>query len=266
MRFIEKLERKYSKFAIHNITYYIVFGIAAVFVLGLMSKDLYRLLEFDRSLILQGQVWRLLTFTLVAPISANPIFIIFALLLYFTIGNSLEQTWGAFKFNLYILIGALATLIVGFVFNLGIDASYIYTSVFLAFATVYPEFTVRIYFILPVKMKWLGWISGGFLIFAFIFSGVFTKLVIGAGIINYLVFFWPNILVFIKRNTTGRAKKQAYKKNFPAKGQVIKVGFHKCSVCGKTEVNHPELEFRYCSKCSELKEYCSDHLFDHEHQ
>lgn len=274
MKWINQLERKYGKYAIHNLTLYVIFGFAVVYILGMLAPELYAMLTFNRTLILQGQVWRVFTFALTGAAGIHPIFIIFVLMFYYNIGNSLERAWGAFKFNIYILIGCILTLILGFVFNMGIHASYVYTSIFLAFATMFPEFTVRIYFVLPVKMKWLGWISGGILIITFLTGGLGVKLMVFAGVLNYVLFFWQAIINFFKRNTTQKARKNQYKqaaaprpnKRSGAKGQVIKVSFHKCEVCGKTEIDDPEMEFRYCSKCSDSKEYCMDHLFDHEHK
>lgn len=274
MKWINQLERKYGKYAIQNLTLYVIFGFAAVYILGWIAPELYSMLTFNRTLILQGQVWRIFTFTLTGASGISPIFIIFVLLFYYNIGNSLERAWGAFKFNIYILIGCLLTLGLGFAFNMSISASYVYTSIFLAFATMFPEFTVRIYFILPVKMKWLGWISAAFLGLTFLTGTLGIQLMVFAGVLNYVLFFWSTIKGFFKKNTSGRARKNQFKQaatprprnRSGKKGEVIKVSFHKCEVCGKTELDDPEMEFRYCSKCTDGKEYCMDHLFDHEHK
>lgn len=275
MRWLDKLERKYHKYAIHNLMQYIVGGMAVVFVLSYLNHGIIDILGFSPKLIMQGQVWRLFTF-IFAPTTTG-IWIIFALLILFFYGRILEQYWGAFKFNMYILIGSLGTIVASFI----LEALYgvpipltnfnMSMTLLLAAAQVAPDYEIRIYFVLPVKLKYLGYIYMALLSFQFLFGGIDTKVVVLFGVLNFLIFFGPGL--FSKRKNAARKKqfKQANKPrpratNRPKNGEVIQVAFHCCEVCGKTEVDDPTLEFRFCSKCAGRHEYCSDHIFDHEHK
>lgn len=279
MKFINKLERKFGKYAIHNLMYYIIilYGIGVI-VKFIMPPGFYsQYLSLKASAILSGQIWRIVTF-LIQPPDSSIFFVIFALYLYYMIGTELERRWGAFRFNLYFFTGVLAHIIVAVVlylltgYDFTFNTSYLNLSLFFAFAAVYPDIQFLLFFIIPVKVKYLAWINGA--LFAYeIFRGVgaaityrnplflITPISAILSILNFLFFF------FATRNYSRMSPKDIYRKRV-YKQQVNKarnVTKHKCAICGRTEEDGDHLEFRFCSKCDGNYEYCQDHLFTHTH-
>ncbi len=285
MKWLDKLDRKYHKYAIPNLIQYIVGGMAIVFVFGQMNSGIFSALYFSPALVLQGEIWRVLTFLFV-PRTDSFIWILFSLLFTYFIGRSLEQYWGTFKFNMYYFIGALGTIVAAFIIELLLGPAgyftnyYLNMSLFLALATVAPDYEIRIYMILPVKLKYLGFIYGGLLgiqLIGALFTGnIATVVTIVISLANYFLFFGPGLLnkrkQTYRRQQYSQASKQKPKSRPQNKGtkatngQVIQVAFHCCEVCGKTEVDDPNLEFRYCSKCEGRHEYCTEHILNHEHK
>lgn len=269
MKFIYKLERKFSKYAIPNLMMYIIFGQAIIFLLSMFNPNLYYNFMFSWSHILQGEIWRLVTFIFI-PDTMSPIWFMITALVYYSIGSNLERTWGTFNFNFYYFISIIGTIIVAAIFNIpGAIATYVNLSLFLSFATLVPDATFYIYFVIPVKAKYM-------LIFYFIIlgsaaftGGIESFALIAASLLGYFFFFG---LPALKRGRV-RQKAAPAQRNFQqARREIekgskdpIKVAFHKCTVCGKTEVDDPEMDFRYCSKCNGHHEYCMDHLKDHTH-
>ena len=189
-RWLARLERRFGRYAPHNLTFWIVGLSGFTFAILFVKPSALELLVLDPAAVMRGEVWRLVTFLFLpwGPATGPwAIFTIFALLFLYTIGTSLEAEWGAFRFDVYYLIGALGTivssLLVGPVTN-----EYLNLSLLLAFATSFPEYEVLL-FILPVKVKWLGVLSGGFLAWSFITGGLHVKAGIAAAITNYLLFF-----------------------------------------------------------------------------
>jgi hypothetical protein len=262
LNFLNKMERKFGRYAIKNLMMYIIALNAFVFILtlsdpeGVMLNKLMLVPEY----VLQGEVWRLFTFIFIPP-STNMVFIFFVLYFYYLIGSGLEHEWGSFKFNVYYLLGMFGTMLAAFISKKGDSGLYLNMSLFLAFAYIYPEYEVLLFFFLPVKMKILGWIDVVILTFTFFTSGVSIKLAILAAFINFGVFFGKEIYLHIvnrnkvysnrKKHSTHVAKKDYY---------------HRCTVCGRTEKDDKNLEFRYCSGCEGHYEYCMEHLKDHQHK
>ena len=282
MNFLDKLERRFGRFAIPNIIRTILMGQAIVLFASFISgQSLSPYLWFDKSLILSGEFWRLFTFILV-PDSTDVFMFMLFVLIYSSLGTSLEQMLGTFRMNVYYFTSIIAVIIVAFVFNLpGFVplTMYINMSLFLAFASLVPDATFLLYFIIPFKAKYLL-VFYFFLIGMDIFSGGFnfpTFIFILASLLGYIFIIAIPLLKgqHLKlRGTTGqRAFKQAQKQGsvpsakrpMTEKKEPIKVAFHRCHVCGKTELDDPEMEFRYCSKCNGDFEYCMDHLKDHTH-
>lgn len=272
MNFLYKLERKWGKYAIPNLMRYILMGQAFFFLVQYImpSRPIWEFLLFDRDLILSGQVWRLFSFVFF-PDSTSPLWFILFLMVYASISSQLEQAWGSFNFNVYYFVSCIAAVIVGFIFDIQNFplAYYVHLSLFLSFATLVPDATFMIYFILPVKAKYL-------LVFYFIILGttalsggipIFALII--ASLLGYLLFFGMPLLrrkQTLKKGKSGqRAFKQAKRELDYEKRSPIKVAFHKCTVCGVTEVDNPDMEFRYCSKCNGHYEYCMDHLHNHTH-
>ena len=269
VKFMDKLERKLGKYAIRNLMLYIILGNIAVYLLCMFNTNLVSYLYLDPEAVLSGQVWRLITFLFIPPSISYSQFFLVALSLYFYyfIGKMLENQWGAFRFNVFYLIGAVDTIVVSLIFNFSVvGASYLNESLFLAFATLFPNMQVLLFFFIPIKVKWMGIFVAALMIFQFFAGGWAIKLMILASFLNYILFFWPVLWDKIKY---GRRREQYFKKvNFKngSGGKIIQdVAFHRCCICGKTEKDDPNMQFRYCSQCDGSREYCMDHLYDHVH-
>lgn len=259
LKWLNNLERKYGRYAINGLMKYIVAANLAVFLLEIINPGLEANLMLIPGAVMAGQVWRLITFILIPP-ATSAFWILFTLYFYFIIGMGLEQAWGSFKFNIYYLVGMIATIIVSLVGGSPATGVFINLTLFLAFASIYPNHEVLLFFILPVKVKYLGILNAVLLAQQFIMGGVGIKLMILASLANYFIFFGKDFIELFK--TQKKVKKNK------AKFKVIEMKDyvrHRCTVCGITERDDPNMEFRYCSKCSGHKEYCMNHLKDHEH-
>ncbi|MBR6521077.1 MAG: rhomboid family intramembrane serine protease [Oscillospiraceae bacterium] len=281
---IDRFCAKHPNFGIRNLMLFIVIGNIIVFLFSMMDKSGYFLsyLLFNPQLILKGQVWRLLTFVFV-PESTNLIMLAITLYFYYFIGNTLERQWGTAKFTLYYICGIICTvvygMIVGLLGNVGyfaMGSSYINLSMFFVFATFFPESRVLLFFFIPIKIKWLAYLNA-----AYFALGVISYLMVGnvllalvpiIAILNYFIFCGDMLLDSIsslrrrsnrRRNSNvvdfKKAAKQAYSET------QIKGYTRKCSVCGRTDTDYPDLEFRYCSRCEGYHCFCEDHIGNHIH-
>lgn len=281
--------RKHPGLGIPNLMKIVVFGTVIVYLLDLFLSILSpglrvsSYLSFQPYYIIHGlQIWRLVTFVFV-PLNTNPVLVLVSLYFYWFIGNTLESEWGSVKFTAFYGVGYLLNLAAGLLLALFFggfsfpavtaDVTYLNLSLFFAFATLFPDVRFLLFFIIPVKAKWLGWIDAAFFLLAVAGSLVVLNFV-GAilpliSILNYVLFFWSDIAEFTGR-TTRRVKhktsrqtinfKQAAREQQQHKGYI-----HKCAVCGKTDTDYPDEEFRYCSKCNGYYCYCSEHIGNHVH-
>ena len=267
MNFLDKMERKYGKYAIKNLPAIIVALYAAGYIISALMPELLSYLTLSPYLILHGQVWRVISWVLVPPGSLD-LFTIIMLYFYFSLGRTLEYTWGAFRFNVYIFSGIIFTVIGAFLlYFMGgsgyFSTYYINMSIFLAFAITYPDMEVLLYFLIPIKMKWMGVVYGFFIVLSLIQGSWADRISIVMSLLNFLIFF------VMSRNLKRYSPKEVHRRN-EFKRSVRKVQpkqgtRHKCAVCGRTEKDGDHLEFRYCSKCDGNYEYCQDHLFTHQH-
>lgn len=261
MNWLDKLDRKFGRYSIPNLMTYIVIFNAVVYVLnfivpgGLLTSKLTLVPWF----VLHGEVWRIVTFILIPP-NSSPIFIFFALYFYYMVGDGLEQEWGSFRFNIYYLFGMIATIAASFITSMPMTATYLNLSLFLAFARIYPDFEILLFFFIPIKVKYLGWFNWAIIVYSIVFMPLDGKVAAAASVVNFLVFFGREIL----GNTRSRKKVHDNRKRFSSK-VIDDIAFHRCTVCGITEKDDPKMEFRYCSKCDGDHEYCMVHLKDHEH-
>lgn len=263
MKLWDILERKFGKFYIKNLMMYIILFNALIYIMMYTSdgKGSVLNLVLVPDLVLKGEIWRLITFIFIPPM-ASPLFIVFTLYFYYLAGSSLERELGGFKFNIYYLIGVLSTIIISFLTKTPATAAYINLSLFLAFAKVDPNFQLLFLFIIPVKVKHLAMLNWVLIIWNLITANSMGgKLLVLAPIINYLIFFGKDIV----KGTVSTSKNHYRKKSFESKMK-IPTFRHKCEVCGITEVDDPNMEFRYCSKCSGNKCYCINHIKNHEHK
>ena len=271
---LDKMERRFGRYAIRNLTMYLLAGYAIGYLLSFTMPQLLTYFTLEPALILKGQVWRLLSWVIIPP-NDNIIFVIFMMLLYYSLGNTLESYWGAFRYNVYIFSGILFTVIGAFIVNGLIggvtgfgslySTYYINMSIFLACASIMPDYQLLLYGIIPIKMKWLAILDVVLLAVDAVQGGLIIRIVIIASLLNFIIFFFCN------RNLRGHSPKQAVRrKKFQKQisrpqNQYAGGAKHRCAVCGRTELDDPTLEFRYCSKCNGNYEYCQDHLFTHEH-
>lgn len=271
MNFFRKLEYKFGKYAIHNLMYYIILLYGAGIVMSLMNPYFYPMyLSLNAEAILHGQVWRLVTF-LICPPSSGIFFNLIAMFLYYSLGTTLERTWGAFRFNVYFIMGILGHIVAAFLIYFITGASYplstyyLNNSLFLAFAVTFPEMQFYLMGILPIKAKWLGIFYGLTFLYEFVAGSIVSRIGIGLSLLNFVIFF--GLTRNLKSISPKELKrKQNFKENTKkAEIQKIKLSHHKCALCGRTDEDDKGLEFRYCSKCEGGLEYCMDHLYTHKH-
>ena len=265
MNFLNKLERKYGRFSIPNLMLFIIMGNIIVYIAQfLLGLPIIEWIYFDPAYIMQGQIWRIISWIFI-PISSSPIWFIFAILLYYSIGRELEYQWGTFKFNVYYLLGIIFNIIAFFISggNMIITATYMNLSLFLAYAVLFPDVQFALYGIIPIKVKYLAALDIAFLLVNLIRGTTSTRILIIVSLLNFLLFFGSTLMRGRRTSTQKQFKKH---KRELKQGAPIKVAFHKCAVCGKTELTDPEAEFRYCSSCNGNYEYCMEHLHNHEHK
>jgi hypothetical protein len=258
---LNKLERIFGRFAVPNLSLYLVAGQVAVFIFvwfGKITIDPFLLIP---AYVLQGQLWRVLTFLLVPP-PVSWVFIAFSWWIFYLMGTALEDYWGVFRYNLFLFIGWVLTLGAALL-TPEVPATNLFVagSVFLAFAYLNPDFELVLFFILPVKVKWLALLTWvGYAVMFFRGEGS-TRCQVLATVGNFLIFFGRDIFLSARlhrRRMTGAAKSFGRSSTEPE-------ARHCCRICGKTELTHPQLDFRYCSKCAGEQCYCSEHIFNHEH-
>lgn len=193
MNWLSKLERRYGRFCIPNLITLIVAGQIVVYAVELFV-DQY--ITYDLMLLRQGllagQIWRLITFIFV-PFSSGSI-LSFVIGTYFTwfIGSSLEREWGDFRFNLYILLGMVGAVLA--CLATGYASTYCLSlSLFLAFALLYPEMQVLLFFVIPVRVKYLGMVAGAIWVLSFLATGWMGKLNYLLCMLGFIVFFGPQV-------------------------------------------------------------------------
>ena len=299
---MKNLRRKFDRYCfmnrnkgIPNLMLYICLGSGLVYLMSMMNGGsvLYDLLSFDKGKILQGQVWRLFTYIFTYNIGSNPILVIIGLVCFYSLARAIENAWGTFRFNLFYLTGVILmdifamicspawngqlvaeSDIIAYMFH-GFYSSrmayYLHMTMLIGFATMYPDTRFLIFFIIPVK----AWILGllylvinaiemfNLIYPSFLFPHCLFPLV---GFANYILFYGSDVKNLIPLSWRIKAKRKAQKPTgtIPFR-PAEKPHTHKCSVCGRTDVTNPELEFRYCSRCSGYHCYCQDHINDHSH-
>ena len=280
---VQRFCAAHPRFGIPNLMRVIVIGNVAVYVLMLLTQandaNALSFLTFNLNALLHGEVWRLVTFVLV-PAYSSPFALLISLYFYYWIGSTLERQWGTAKFNLYYISGALltvlgvvlASLITGNPYLTAAGTGYVNLSMFFAFAFLFPNTTVLLFFILPVKMKWLAYLDGALFAFDIIkaigahnWAGVVLPIV---ALLNFAVFIWPEVHYLKERAKYQNSRKtvQFRQAQQQQAKQAQQQGYrHKCAVCGRTDTDYPDLQFRYCSKCVGYHCFCQDHIFNHVH-
>lgn len=280
---VQRFCAAHPRFGIPNLMRVIVIGNVAVYVLMLLTQannaNALSFLTFNLNALLHGEVWRLVTFVFV-PAYSSPFALLISLYFYYWIGSTLERQWGTAKFNLYYISGALltvlgvvlASLITGNPYLTAAGTGYVNLSMFFAFAFLFPDTTVLLFFILPVKMKWLAYLDGALFAFDIIkaigahnWAGVVLPIV---ALLNFALFIWPEVHYLKERAKYQNSRKtvQFRQAQQQQAKQAQQQGYrHKCAVCGRTDTDYPDLQFRYCSKCVGYHCFCQDHIFNHVH-
>ena len=265
MSLLDKLERRFGFLAIPRLPRILVGFAALVFGLTWLLKtsagagypaqtlpDFTSMLTLDPVRILHGEVWRLITYIFI-PQATSPLWVLFALWFLWWVGEGLERAWGAFRLTLYFLVGMIGTTVAAFFFGSDFSNRMLLMSLFLAFAHFYPEEIIYILFILPVRIKWLAWISGAFLLFGFFTNSNSYRAALIAALANYLIFFGPEFIYRARH----RQEVSSRQKRFEDQTRSETEPLHKCAVCGATELTDPSLDFRVAS---DGEEYCVAHL------
>lgn len=286
-------KRKLQKYAVPNLTLYLIICYGIGYLLQMVSNGYAASwLLLDPFLVIRGQIWRLVTWVLIPPENSNIFFVLIMLYLYYSLGNLLEQIWGVWKYNVYIFSGILFTILGALVLSIycalmgaqsvGIpglyalrngggvyfgqfSTYYINMSIFLACAASIPNVQVLLMFVFPIKVKWLGIVYGVILIANCIKGGFVTWIVVGFSLLNFLVFFLESKGKMHLSPSQVKMRHEFKHKMRNAGHDGRTVTKHKCAVCGRTEEDGDDLEFRFCSKCNGNYEYCQYHLFTHEH-
>lgn len=280
---------KHRSKGIPNLMLYVSLGAALVYIMSMFANNftLYYWLCFDRALILQGQVWRLFTYPLVYGVGdSSVILILISLFCYYSLGRAIENTWGTLRFNLFYLCGIVLMDLYCLIFDGYADAYYLNLSLFLAYATMYPDTHFLLFFIIPVKAWIFAVIDLAITVFEVISLSVPVfyfpyNLFPLVAIANYLLFFGKDMAnvfpvswrvnfrrLFRKKGETPKAKTIIFPGAGSYEATVTKPKepyTHRCTICGRTDVSHPDLEFRYCSRCNGYHCYCIDHINNHEH-
>ena len=300
MKILKNLRRKFERFCyqnrtkgIPNLMLYLMVGSGLVFFYTVFANDtlLMDTLCFDRELILQGQVWRLISYPLTS-VTGNLVTALISLICYYSLGRAMENLWGTCRFNLYYFCGVVLMDIYCMLFGGSASAFYLNLSLFLGYATLYPETHFLLFFIIPVRawifaLFYLGITAYSVIIYSFPYFYAPFNLFPLVALANYFLFFGSDIknvfpmswranfsrLFRKKKNYAPQeAKRRTGTIPFPNAGSFesstakVKAPYHhKCTVCGRTDVSDPDLEFRYCSKCNGYHCYCQDHISNHTH-
>lgn len=296
---MSNFEKKFGKYAIKNLSLILIMCYACGYLMKWINPGFFTYLYLNPyEIIHHFQIWRLVTWLIVPPDSFD-FWTLLMLYFYYSIGTSLERTWGTYRYNVYIFSGILFTAAGAFILygvssllgaqSLGLwmtvdgyityptmfSTYYVNMSIFLAYAATFPDYEVLLFFILPIKVKFLGIIYGAMLVYQFIVgygtsSALFyynlgIRFVITASLLNFVVFFFTSRKK-VRRGPIKIIRQQVVKQQLRHETKKSSgITRHKCAVCGRTDETNPELEFRFCSKCNGNYEYCQEHLFTHAH-
>lgn len=257
-RILARLERRIGRYAIPNLIFYVVAGMGAVWLLSMTRPEVLDRLDLDMGQVRQGQVWRLVTFLFI-PIGTS-YWVLINLYFAWWVGSSLEQHWGSFKFNAYYLLGALGTIVAAVLAGPQSN-TWLDVSLFLAFATTFPDVSILLFFILPVKVKWLGVLAALPIAYFLVVGDWGTRAAIGAAMGNYGLFFaghWAAVLRDRNSMVRQRVVRERFKGNEPVLGQ------RRCAVCGALEADGADIRVCSCEKCGgTARALCLEHARNH---
>jgi membrane associated rhomboid family serine protease len=252
MRWLDTLERRFGYLGIPGLIRIIVAFSALVFLLVRLNPDFISALDLNPERLRHGEIWRLVTYIFI-PQTFSFLWIIFVLWFLWFIGDGLEHAWGPFRLTLYFLVGMIGTTAAALFFGSNFSNTMLIASLFYAFARFYPDQVIYVLFILPVKIKWVAWVSAAFLLLGFFVNSNSYRMATVAALSNYLIFFGPEI-VYQARH---RHEVSSRRRRFEVQSRSETEPLHKCAVCGATELSDPNLDFRVAR---DGEEYCLAHL------
>ena len=298
---LNKLERKFGRYAVPDLIKYVVMLYGAGAVIGILdslngTNIYYNYLCLDINAVFHGQIWRLFTY-LLEPYGfmsgggflLSALFFLIQVQLFLMFGRSLEQAWGTFRFNMYFFSGYILNIVAAIIMYVSplhqsiyySGFQYIYWAMFFAFAMLNPNMQFLLYFVIPIKVKWLAILDAVYLLYTVVkdvvegviyfldplvpnvYGGAYISAAIEivVAMATFLIFF------FATRNYRRVSPKEIHRRRKFKKETAAQSGMprHRCAVCGRTELDNENLDFRFCSKCDGNYEYCSDHLFTHQH-
>ena len=273
MTYVERFCYKHPRFGVPNLMRYVVIGNVVFWLLGLVNPTLLSFMTFSAYDILHGQVWRLVSFLLYPPSSG--ILALLACYFYYWIGSTLEQHWGTGQFTVYFFSGALLTVLYAFVVyfvrgvNIQLTGTYVYLAMFFAFAVFFPDMQVLLFFIIPVKIKYLAYLDAALFAAAVLTTRFPLNLLPVVATLNFLIFCGGELLRRVRRSPAGARRSATV--NFRREAarirreQASELYKHKCAVCGRTDADWPGLQFRYCSRCAGYHCFCEEHINNHIH-
>lgn len=250
------MERRFGRLAVPNLIFWVVIGQVFFYGLGLFTTFPVEALTLNPHEILKGQVWRLATFLFVPEIRHVSVWVIFAWFLLFLYGRALEAEWGEFRFSFFVLIGTVATALAAMLgyfiqpFGGELPNWYLLTAIFLAFAARNPNFELMLFFVLPVKVKWLAWLTLAMFALNFILGPIQIKLLIAAACVNLVLFFGKDVIT----GAQSKQRRKAYEKKREAEAEEP---FHTCTICGLTDRDDPDMDFIY----ADGEGFCRDHAY-----
>lgn len=284
---MSEFEKRFGRYALKNLPLIMIICYAVGYAIRYINPDFLMYLNLDPFKVIHGQIWRIVTWLLVPPNDNNIFWVIIMLFCYYSIGVSLERTWGTYKYNIYIfsgigltLLGAFLTMIIAYIAGGELVAAiysqmvaavfstyYINMSILLAFALTFPDAMFLFMFFIPVKAKWMAILYLVILAIQFVTGGLFVKVALGMALLNFAIFYFRNRRglgvrpVQMRRRQTARSASSGRDLS-RSSGRVTR---HKCAICGRTEEDVPNMQFRFCTKCEGNYEYCEDHLYTHTH-
>ena len=265
---------------IPNLMLYISLGTALVYLMSQINNNylLYNLLYFDRQRILQGEVWRLITYPLTYRID-NLMLMAVSLFCYYSLGRAMESIWGTLRFNLFYFTGVVLMDVYCMIFGGTASVTYLNLSLFLSYATLFPDAQFLLFFIIPIRARIFALFDLAIVVMDLLLYPFPYNLFSVISLANYFLFFGKDVLNVLPLSWQRKFMKGSKKQPSP-RHKVIQFEAaprnsqkpapqanytHRCTVCGRTDVSNPELEFRYCSRCKGYYCYCEEHISNHSH-
>jgi hypothetical protein len=260
---LRRLERRFGSYAVERLSFVVAVGMVAVFLFVQVSPSFVSRLTLDVTRIRAGEVWRLFSFILL-PTSRNWLWFLFGVLWFPAVGQALDERLGAFRFNVYYLLGMLGTLAAALITGEARGNLWLNSSLVLAFATLFPDYPVRLYFVIEVKMKWIGVMTAAFMGFEAIASPWSERAAMLAALSNYFLFFGGD-LVAAWRGRRMRVRQDARRADAPV--ALVTAPERACAMCGASESGGADIRVCSCAKCKELagasRQLCLEHARNH---